>query len=246
MRHRQEFRSLERMSIASNLASIRERMAVAARRAGRDPSDIALMAVSKAQPVEVILAAHDAGHRLFGENRVQEFAEKRPRLAMLAGAEFHMIGHLQSNKAPKAAEVFQAVDSVDSAKLAQKLDDAAQAKGKTLDVLIEVNVGGEAVKSGVAPESPEIVSILSQAPAWKNLRIRGLMTVPPLTNDPEGARPYFRKLRELRDRLATGNLPWVSLDVLSMGMSHDFEVGIEEGSTCVRIGTAIFGERPTP
>jgi hypothetical protein len=225
---------------------VHERISSAARRAGRNPDEIALMAVSKTFATEAILEAYAAGQKLFGENRVQEFAEKYPKLATLADAEFHMIGHLQSNKATKAVEVFHAVDSVDSAKLAQKLNDAAHSLGKTLDVLIEINVGGEEAKSGVAPDSPEIESILGQAPAWKHLRIRGLMTVPPFTDDPEGARPYFRNLRDLRDRLTVRNLPSVSLDVLSMGMSHDFEVAIEEGSTCVRIGTAIFGERPRP
>ena len=234
------------MSIADQLALIRERISAAARRAARNPDEIALMAVSKTFPAAAVVEAYQAGQRLFGENRVQEFAEKYPKLATLADAKFHMIGHLQSNKAAKAAEIFHAVDSVDSARIAQKLNDAAQAAGRMLDVLIEVNVGGEEAKSGVAPDSPEIDSILKQATARKHLRIRGLMTVPPYTEDPEGARPFFRKLRELRDRLAARNLSPVSLDVLSMGMSHDFEVAIEEGSTCVRIGTAIFGERPRP
>ena len=204
------------------------------------------MAVCKSFPAAAILEAYAAGQRLFGENRVQEFADKFPQLAALKDAEFHMIGHLQSNKAAKAAEIFHAVDSIDSEQLAQRLNDAAQNLGKTLDVLIEINVGGEQAKSGLAPDSPEIATILSHAPEWTHLRFRGLMTVPPFTEDPEGARPYFCKLRELRDRLATRSLPSVSLDVLSMGMSHDFEVAIEEGSTCVRLGTAIFGERPRP
>ncbi len=234
------------MSITSQLATIRERIEAAARRSGRNPADIALMAVCKTFPAEAILQAYAAGQRLFGENRVQEFADKFPQLAGLKDAEFHMIGHLQSNKAARAVEIFHAVDSIDSAKLAQRLNDAAQKLGKTLDVLIEINVGGEEAKSGLAPDSPEIDAILSQAPAWTNLRIRGLMTVPPYTEDPEDARPYFRKLRELRDRLAARKLSSVKFDTLSMGMSHDFEVAIEEGSTCVRIGTAIFGVRPKP
>ncbi len=234
------------MSITSQLATIRERIEAAARRSGRDPDDITLVAVCKTFPAVAIVEAYEAGQRLFGENRVQEFADKFPQLAGLKDAEFHMIGHLQSNKAARAVEIFHAVDSIDSAKLAQRLNDAAQKLGKTLDVLIEINVGGEEAKSGLAPDSPEIDAILSQAPAWTNLRIRGLMTVPPYTDDPEDARPYFRKLRELRDRLAARNLPSVNFDTLSMGMSHDFEVAIEEGSTCVRIGTAIFGVRPKP
>jgi pyridoxal phosphate enzyme (YggS family) len=224
------------MQIADNLAAIRERIAGVARRAGRNPEDIALMAVTKTQPAERIAEACAAGQRLFGENRVQEFAEKFGALTELHDAEFHMIGHLQSNKVTKAAEIFAAVDSVDSVRLGERLNAAAETAGKSLDVLIEVNLGGEAAKSGVAPDSAELERILEAAPGWRSLRIRGLMTVPPFTDDPEGARPYFHQLRELRERLG-------GLDVLSMGMSNDFEVAIEEGSTCVRIGTGIFGER---
>jgi pyridoxal phosphate enzyme (YggS family) len=231
------------MSIAGNLAAIQHRIARAARRAGRNPEDVELMAVTKTVPAKRIVEAYDAGHRLFGENRVQEFAEKFGTLAKLHGAEFHMIGHLQSNKAAKAAQIFHGVDSVDSAKLAGRLNGTAERLSKTLDILIEINVGGEDAKSGIAPDSPELERILAGAPSWRALRLRGLMTVPPFTDDPEGARPYFRRLRELRDRLSARNLPCVTLHELSMGMSHDFEVAIEEGSTCVRIGTAIFGER---
>jgi len=234
------------VTIACNLAETRDRIAIAAARAGRDPADIALMAVCKTFPADAILDAYAAGQRLFGENRVQEFADKFPRVAGLADAKFHMIGHLQSNKSAKAAEIFHAVDSIDSAKLAWRLNDSAQKLGKTLDVLIEINVGGEEAKSGLAPDSPELDATLSQAPQWASLHIRGLMTVPPFTDDPEGARPYFRQLCELRDHLNARHLPSVVLDVLSMGMSHDFEVAIEEGSTCVRVGTAIFGVRPKP
>lgn len=231
------------MGIAENLAAIHERLAGAAKKSGRPPDDVALMAVTKTQAAERIIEAYEAGQRLFGENRVQEFGEKFVGLERLQDAKFHMIGHLQSNKAAKAAEIFHAVDSVDSAKLAERLNAAAEKLGKTLDVLIEINIGGEGAKSGIAPESVELEEILSGAPEWKSLRIRGLMTVPPFTEDPERARPYFRRLRELRDKLAVRQLPAVQLDQLSMGMSHDFEVAIEEGSTCVRIGTAIFGER---
>jgi PLP dependent protein len=231
------------MSIAANIASIHERIAAAARRAGRDPDDIALMAVSKTQQPERIREAYAAGQRLFGENRVQEFAGKSGPLAHLRDAEWHMIGHLQTNKAAKTAELFHAVDSVDSVKLAEKLDAAARQLGKKLDVLIEVNVGGEAAKSGVALDAEELEELLLAAPRLEGLAFCGLMTVPPFTDDPEGARPYFRKLRDLRDTIAARELPGVNMDVLSMGMSHDFEVAIEEGSTCVRVGTAIFGER---
>ena len=153
-----------------------------------------------------------------------------------------MIGHLQTNKASKAAEVFAGVDSVDSVKLAEKLDAAARSLGKQLRVLIEINVGGEAAKSGVAPDSRELEEILLAAPRFEALIFQGLMTVPPFTEDPEEARPYFRKLSRLRDTIAARKLSAVRVDVLSMGMSHDFEVAIEEGSTCVRVGTAIFGK----
>jgi pyridoxal phosphate enzyme (YggS family) len=232
------------MSIPENIAALQERIAEAARRAGRRPEEVALMAVSKTHPPERIREAHAAGLRLFGENRVQEFAGKAAALAGLAGAEWHMIGHLQTNKAGKTAELFRAVDSVDSVKLAEKLDAAARNLGKTFAVLIEINVGGEAAKSGVAPDSRELEELLLAAPGFEALEFRGLMTVPPFTDDPEGARSYFRKLQGLRDAIAARKLPAVRMHVLSMGMSHDFEVAIGEGSTCVRVGTAIFGERP--
>jgi PLP dependent protein len=161
----------------------------------------------------------------------------------LRDAEWHMIGHLQTNKASKAVELFGAVDSVDSVRLAEKLDAAARGLGKKLDILIEINTGGEEAKSGVAAESSELEELLQAAPRFEALRFRGLMTVPPFTDDPEDARPFFRKLRELRDQIAGRSLPGVEMGVLSMGMSHDFEVAIEERSTCVRVGTAIFGAR---
>ncbi len=236
------------MSIAANISSIQERITAAAHRAGREPGDVTLMAVSKTQPPERIREAHNAGIRVFGENRVQEFAGKIEieTLADLRAAEWHMIGHLQTNKAAKTAELFSAVDSVDSVKLAQKLDAAARTLDRKLDVLIEINVGREPAKSGVAPDSPALEELLKAAPRLEALVFRGLMTVPPFTDDPEGARPYLRKLRELRDTIAARKLPSVAMHELSMGMSHDFEVAIEEGSTCVRIGTAIFGERTRP
>jgi PLP dependent protein len=231
------------MSIAQNLAQVRERIAVAAGRAGRRPEDVALMAVSKTFPAERIREAYDAGLRLFGENRVQEFAGKTDSLRDLHNAEWHLIGHLQTNKAGKAVELFAAVDSVDSLRLAQKLNASAQQLGKKLKVLIEINVGGEAAKSGVAPDSRELEELLLAARELEHLEFRGLMTVPPFTDDPQQARPYFRKLHELRDQIAARKLPAVDMNALSMGMSHDFEVAIEEGSTCVRVGTAIFGKR---
>lgn len=233
------------MTIANNLAEIHERIARAARRAGRHPDDVALMAVTKNFPAASIMEAHAAGQRLFGENRVQEFGGKFDALGKLEHAEFHMIGHLQSNKAGKAVELFDGIDSLDSVKLGERLNAAAGASGKSMNVLLEINVGGEMAKSGILPDSPEVENILSAAAtSWRHVRVRGLMTVPPFTDDPEGARPYFRHLRELRNQLAARDVAGIKLDVLSMGMSHDFEVAIEEGSTCVRIGTAIFGGRP--
>jgi len=232
------------MLIPDNIRRIRERIEMAAGRAGRTASDVVLMAVTKTHPPERIREAHAAGLRLLGENRVQEFAGKAAALADLADVEWHMIGHLQTNKAGKATELFHAVDSVDSLKLAEKLDVAARHLNKKLPVLIEVNVGGEAAKSGVRPDSRELDELLLAAPRLEALQFRGLMTVPPYTEDPEAARPFFRRLRELRNGMAERKLPALGLDVLSMGMSHDFEVAIEEGSTCIRVGTAIFGERP--
>jgi pyridoxal phosphate enzyme (YggS family) len=231
------------MSIAENVAHVRERIDAAARRTGRDPDEITLMGVSKTFPVECIREAYAAGLRVFGENRVQEFTEKAPALTDLSGAEWHLIGHLQSNKAAKASELFGAVDSVDSVKLVEKLNAGAEKAGKTLPILIEINVGGEDAKSGVAPGSDELEQILLAVPRLANLQIRGLMTVPPYSENPEDARPFFRQLREIRDGIATRQLPAITMDTLSMGMSHDFEVAIEEGSTCVRVGTAIFGGR---
>jgi hypothetical protein len=232
------------MSISENVAAVQERVPAAAQRAGRDPTEITLMAVSKTQSPERIREAYAAGLRVFGENRVQEFAGKVETLRDLDNAEWHMIGHLQTNKAARTVELFRAVDSVDSLKLAEKLDAAARTLSRKLDVLIEVNVGGEAAKSGLQPDSKELEELLLAAPRLEALTFRGLMTVPPFTDDPGGAQPYFRKLRKLRDAIAARKLPAVAMDQLSMGMSHDFEVAIEEGSTCVRIGTAIFGARP--
>jgi PLP dependent protein len=237
------FVALASMSIRENIASVREHIEIASRRAGRPAGDIALMAVTKTHGAERIREAYEAGLRVFGENRVQEFAAKAQALADLNGAEWHMIGHLQSNKGAKAAELFCAVDSVDSVKLAEKLNAAASGLGKKLAVLVEVNVGGETAKSGVVPGSRELEDLLLAASRLEALQFLGLMSVPPFTDDPADARPYFRRLRELRDAIAKRKLSGVVMDVLSMGMSHDFEVAIEEGSTCVRVGTAIFGER---
>lgn len=232
------------MSIADNIARIRGRIHEAVRRAGRRPESITLMAVSKVVEPERIRQAYLAGIRVFGENRVQERAEKALAARELGEAEWHLIGHLQTNKAKKAVEIFHAIDSLDSLRLAQRLDQAAQQSRKILPVLIEVNVGGEENKSGVSLDSPELEELLRGVEKLEHLQVQGLMTIPPYTEDPDGARPYFRKVRDLRDAIAARRLSRIQMDVLSMGMSHDFEVAIEESSTCVRIGTAIFGERP--
>jgi len=226
--------------IGENLARIRERIARAAERAGRRADEVTLVAVSKTFPAEAARAAYDAGLRQFGENRVQEFEAKQPKLADM-DATWHLIGHLQSNKARRAAQLFNRVDSVDSLALAQKLDLAVDDQEKRLPVLIEVHLGSESTKSGVTetdlPALAENISVIA------HLDLRGLMTVPPYSEDAEQVRPYFRKLRELREQLShsLGRL----LPVLSMGMSHDFEVAIEEGATEIRLGTALFGQRGT-
>ncbi len=234
------------MSVAENIARVRERMATAAVRVGRDPQWITLMAVSKTVERERIRLASEAGVRVFGENRVQEFEEKFPDPEDRKDGEWHLIGHLQTNKARKAAELFDAVDSLDSLRLTEKLNNAAEAVGKVLPVLIEIKVGGEESKSGIPLDSPDLDVLLRAMPRFQHLEVRGLMAVPPFTANPEAARPYFRLVRDLRDAIAARKLPRIQMDVLSLGMSHDFEVAIEEGSTCVRVGTAIFGERPKP
>jgi pyridoxal phosphate enzyme (YggS family) len=234
------------MSIPENVARVGERIAAAARRAGRNSEEITLMAVTKTFAAERVREAYRAGLRAFGENRVQEFAGKAGALDDLEDAEWHMIGHLQMNKALRAVELFTAIDSVDSLRLAEKLNSSAGQLEKKFPVLIEINVGGEAAKSGTLLESPELDKLLLAAPQLEHLEFRGLMTIPPFTDDPQQARPYFKKLRQLREQILSRRLPKVSMEVLSMGMSHDFELAIEEGSTCVRVGTAIFGERAKP
>src|SRR5882672_2585616 len=231
------------MTIASNVTEIRECIAAAARRGGRNVDDVVLMGVSKTFPTDAVREAYAAGIRVFGENRVREFAEKFAGLAHLPDAEWHLIGHLQSNKAAKAAELFHAVDSVDSLRLVERLNAAASTLGEKLRVLIEINIGGEEAKAGLQPSSPELEEILLIAPQLDHLEIQGLMAIPPFVENPEDARPYFRKLREVRDYIVKRQLSGVGMSTLSMGMSHDFEIGVEEGSTCVRLGTAIFGTR---
>ena len=225
-------------SISANLERIRNQMAEACTKAGRSPASVALMAVSKMHPAEAILEAYEAGQRLFGENRVQEDQAKAPQILGLEGLELHLIGPLQNNKTSKAAELFHAVDTLDSLKTAERLNSAAQALGKQLTVLVEVKLSPEETKHGLAPE--ELPALLVALAALPNLHVRGLMTVPPWSEDAEAARPTFRRLRELRDQNLAA---YPALAELSMGMSNDFAVAIEEGSTCVRIGTAIFGKR---
>lgn len=231
------------MSVAQNIASVQERIAEAAQRSGRRFEDITLMAVSKTFPAASIREAYTSGIRVFGENRVQEFSHKAEAVRDLEEAEWHMIGHLQSNKAAPATEAFDAIDSLDSLKLAERLNTSAEKLGKKISVLIEVNVGGEAAKSGLAPDSGELEDILTAASRLDHLEFRGLMTIPPLFEDAQQARPFFLRLRALRDQVAARHLSAIHMGTLSMGMSHDFEIAIEEGSTCVRVGTAIFGER---
>jgi len=231
------------MSIAENVAGITKRVDLSAQRSNRDPQIVTLMAVTKTISADRIREAYDAGIRVFGENRVQEFADKIDALRNLPEAEWHLIGHLQSNKSAKATELFAHVNSLDSIRLAEKLNTAASQLSKKLSVLVEINIGGEQAKSGIAPDSPELERLLRIAPELSSLEFRGLMTVPPYNDDPEQSRPYFRRMRALFERVKSRNLQAIRMDVLSMGMSQDFEVAIEEGSTCVRIGTAIFGER---
>jgi PLP dependent protein len=232
------------MSIGENIARAQDQIAAAAHRAHRNPEEIILMGVTKTVPAQQIREAYDAGLRIFGENRVQEFATKAAALRYLPEAEWHMIGHLQTNKAAKAAELFGHIDSVDSLRVAQKLNSSADELGKKLTVLIEINIAGEAAKSGVTPDSASLEEILDAAPELSSLDIRGLMTVPPYHDEPEQSRPYFRKMRALFGKIASRKFPAVRMEVLSMGMSHDFEIAIEEGATCIRVGTAIFGKRP--
>lgn len=230
------------MGIEANLARVREEVAAACREANRAESEVALMAVTKVHPVEALLEAYAAGQRLFGENRVQEFAGKYPSLAALSDAEYHLIGPLQSNKTGKAAELFHSIDTVDSAKLAQRLNHAAAALNKNLPIYIEVKLSHEESKHGVAPE--DLAALLSVIGELEHVIPVGLMTVPPWSKDAESARPYFQTLRRLRDEQQRAFPSLTRLTQLSMGMSGDFAVAIEEGSTCVRIGTAIFGKRP--
>ena len=226
------------MTLAANLAHIREQIAAACRRANRAESEVALMAVTKTHSAETVLDAYAAGIRLFGENRVQEWQEKSLALTQLLDAEFHLIGPLQSNKTARAAELFDALDAVDSLKIATRLDAAVRALGKRIPILIEVKLSHEESKHGVLPA--ELPALLAGLAPLEGISPAGLMMVPPWSADPERARPYFRELRLLRDR-SLAACP--TLTQLSMGMSDDFAVAIQEGSSCIRLGTALFGRR---
>jgi len=229
-------------SLRENIEQVTGRLERAARAAGRDPADVQLLAVSKTMPLELVREGYAAGLRFFGENRIQEGAAKVDQAADLADAAWHFIGHLQRNKARDAARCFQVIHTVDSVKLAARLDRWAGEFGVVRDVLLQVHQGGEATKHGAAEEQlSALVGALRELP---NLRLSGLMTIPPWGADPEEVRPWFRRLRELRDELAAG--PAAGLEHfrhLSMGMSHDLEVAVEEGATIIRVGTAIFGPR---
>jgi len=218
------------MSLRERIDQVEGRIQAACRRAGRPRGDVTLMAVTKKFSPEVIAEAYSLGLRIFGENYVQEFAQKRPALDALTEARYHFIGHLQSNKARVAAELFHAIETVDSIKLAQRLNDA----DRPLEVMIEVKLSAEESKHGASPEN--LPALLDAIRSCSNLRLTGLMTIPPWSDDPEKTRPYFRKLAAL----ARAH----SIAGLSMGMSHDLEAAIEEGATHIRIGTALFGPRP--
>jgi pyridoxal phosphate enzyme (YggS family) len=228
--------------IAGAVAAVRERISRAAARAGRSPDDVRLVAISKSQPPEAVRAAFAAGVRDFGENRIQEAEGKIAELAelRLGGLVWHLVGHVQSNKARRAAVLFDVVHSLDDPALGPRLEKAAAQQRKVLKALVQVDLAGEATKFGL--EEPRLFSALDQLRGSKSVHVVGLMVLPPYADDPEATRPFFRRLRELRDRARVENLLLGS--ELSMGMSHDFEVAIEEGATMVRVGTALFGPRP--
>jgi pyridoxal phosphate enzyme (YggS family) len=226
--------------IPKRLAEIRDRIANAAGRAGRNPSDVRLIAVSKTHPFDAVRAAADAGQIDFGENKVQEALQKIAQ-STDTRLRWHLIGHLQSNKAKKAAQAVNAIHAIDSVELLKRVDQAAMESSRTVDVLIQVDLALEETKFGAPVEA--IPAIVQAAAACTGARLTGLMLLPPIADNPEDARNWFRRLREVRDGLVDAGTPLDRLRELSMGMSHDFEVAIEEGATMVRVGTAIFGER---
>ncbi len=230
--------------LAENYARVEGLISDACRAAGRSRDEITLIAVSKMHPAALVEEAMSLGLTHLGENRVQEWQSKRLELtgAAQSAADAHLIGHLQSNKAAKAVEIFDAIDTLDSVKLAERLNAAATQAGRVLPVVLEIKLSEEESKEGLDPEGVELQDLLEQLPGMAGLKLRGVMTVPPFLDDREAVRPYFRRLRELRDRLAQAH-PRLSFETLSMGMSHDFAVAIEEGATEIRIGTALFGSR---
>ncbi len=250
---------LELASLADNLARVEDTIAAACKAAGRPRAEVELMAISKTHPVEMLVEADRLGLRLFGESRVQEFAAKSAELAVSAAPgetatvrsqiRVHMIGNLQSNKAAKAVEVFDGIDTLDSVKLAERLDAAVAANplwnGKRLPVLVEIKLSSEESKAGLAPDSAELAALLERLPDWNHLDAQGLMTIAPLDVSEAETRICFRRLRELGDALAQKHAR-LHLSILSMGMSGDFALAIAEGSTRIRIGTALFGARETP
>ncbi|MBW1853275.1 MAG: YggS family pyridoxal phosphate-dependent enzyme [Deltaproteobacteria bacterium] len=226
--------------IADNLTILEERIANASSKAGRNAQDIKLIAVSKTVDAERIKQAIEAGVTILGENYIQEARNKIKEIGQ--GARWDFIGHLQSNKANYAVDLFEMIHSVDRLSLAQGINRVAEKKGKKVRILVQVNISGEETKSGINPQ--KVKALIVEIASMNNLLLEGLMTMPPYFDDPENARPYFTALRELRDIILKESIGNFSLQELSMGMSGDFEVAIEEGSTMVRIGTAIFGERP--
>jgi hypothetical protein len=234
-------------ALAESLERLEDAVAAACRKAGRARADVELMAVSKTYPAATIAEAAALGLSLFGESRVQEFAAKAPELEALrldppAPVRVHLIGHLQSNKAARAAELFDSVDSIDSARLAERLNDAAAKLCKRLPVLIEVKLSPEETKAGLNPESAEAAELLERLPGFKHLEMQGLMTIAPWGVAENVTRGCFRTLRRWRDKWAAAH-PELGFDVLSMGMSGDFALAIEEGATRIRVGTALFGKR---
>jgi PLP dependent protein len=244
-------------SIRGRVEEVQHKIGTACARAGRGVADVKLMAVSKTHPAEAIVAGLTAGLRLFGESKVQEFQQKLHDLKDLGvgvrgmaevpgeTVAVHLIGHLQSNKTGRAAEIFSGIDTLDSLKLAERLNEGAKKAERRLPVLIELKISDEPAKTGLAPESQELGELLERLPGMDHIEMRGLMTVAPFDDNPDTARDCFRRLRRLRDELAQRH-PRLDFGELSMGMSGDFEIAIEEGSTLVRIGTAIFGARPKP
>jgi PLP dependent protein len=230
---------IDAVALRARLADVRSRIERAAGRAGRDPASIRLVAVSKTFPADYVRALADAGQIDFGENKVQEALQKMDRLPDSA-LRWHLLGHLQSNKAKKAVR-FDVVHSIDSTGLIEKLDEAAYAAGRRLDMLVQVDLAGEATKHGAREQG--LAAIFAAAQAARAVRAVGLMLLPPAVEDPANARPFFRALREVRERLLARGVSASMLNELSMGMSHDFEVAVEEGATLVRVGTALFGSR---